>query len=187
MSDNKSEEPPLLSHEECNVLLTFLSVNAMQAHMLSNKTAYHNEINSLSKTCANLITQHHEIPQSIIARIETALEDAHSAELIEIDSQIKHLFYNRKQVPANSFCGEQEIMKLTTQITELEERKTIPVKEVIQRIVYDSLEQAIRVNGVEMPADFNLSQYEYNRVISVSETAPQSNHENDPTIPEKKM
>lgn len=182
MSNGKSEEPALLSREECNVLLTVLSVNAMQAHMLGNKAAYHDKIDSLSKSCANLIMQYHEMPQSIIARIETSLEDAHNAGLKEIDCQIKHLFNNRKQVPANSFCGEQEIMKLTTQITALEKRKTIPIKETVQRVVYESLEQAIRVNGAEMPGDFNLSQYEYNPVTSTSETAAQSNHEYKPTI-----
>lgn len=161
MSKVTSEETPLHSQEECIVLLKSASINAMHNHKFCNKTSYHDQIDAIAKICDVLITQHHLSPQSIITHMETTMSDTHNKELEEIDKKIKYLFNLRKQAPLNTFYGEQEIIKQTTQICELEKCKSMPIKEIIHEIIYKSLEKAIKIHGTEMPDDFNLDQYEY--------------------------
>ncbi|BCA94811.1 hypothetical protein TUM19329_11720 [Legionella antarctica] len=161
MSRDKNEEPPLLSQEECDDLISSHSVNAMHAYRLSNKDAYNEEISSLAKACHTLITLHLYDPQRMITQMETAMCNARKDELGELDSKIMHLFNLRKQARADTFFGEQQIINLTTQIAIIEGYKSMPVKEIIQKIIYESFEQAINVHGTEMPVDFNLTHYEF--------------------------
>ncbi len=184
MSRDKNEEPPLLSQEECDNLLSSCSVNAMHAHKSGNKDAYHEEISSLARACHSLITHHLKDPYLMITYMETAMCHAHNEELKELDNKITHLFNLRKQAPADTFYGEQQIINLTTQITILEECKAMPVKEIIHKIVYESLDQAIKAHGTEMPVNFNLTHYEY-RPIS-TESAP-SPHSDEPTTIGRRM
>ena len=172
MSHDKNEEPPLLSLEECDNLLSTCSVNAMQAHKSGNRDVYHEEINSLSRACHNLITHHLKDLHFIIAQMETAIGEARKEDMEEIDHKIKHLFSLRKQAPADTFYGEQQIINITTQITILEECKAMPIKEIIQKIIYESLERSIKVHGTEMPANFNLAQYEYHPTESDTPKPP---------------
>lgn len=173
MSNDKGKEPHL-SKEGCDAKLHTCCVNALNTHKLAKKEAYRTEIDSLSNACTDLLCHFNESLSLLIARMETVMRDAHNNELTDIDSQIKHLFNLRKQAPANTFSGEQEIIKLTNQITALEHRKTISIKDTIQKIVYESLELAIRVNGVQMPENFNLSQYEYKPDSSLTESSEHS-------------
>ena len=161
MSNDKAEERPLFPQEVCDDLLFSCSVNAFRAHKSVNKAVYNAEIDTIAKLCASLLTHYHQTPQSIIAHMETAMAEAHNNELKEIDCQIKHLFQIRKQAPAHTSYGEQEIIKLTTKINALEELKAMPVKDTIEGIVCTSFEKAVSVIGAEIPANFNLSQYEY--------------------------
>ena len=157
---DQGEEPPLLSREDYIVLLSTYSINAYKSHKLINKNIYKTEINVLAQVCANLLTHYHETPQEIIAHMEKILTENHNKELQEIDCHIKHLFNIRKQAPAETFYGEQEIIKLTTQITELQRCRAMPCIETIKRIVNESLIQAMEIYGAELPAGFNLNQYE---------------------------
>ncbi|MCL9682675.1 hypothetical protein [Legionella maioricensis] len=171
MSYDKNEEPPLLSQEECDNLLSTCSVNAMHAHKSGNNDVYHEEISSLAIACHVLITHHLKAPHLIIAQMETAMCNARREDLEVIDNKIKHLFNLRKEAPADTFYGEQQIINITTQITILEECKAMPIKEIIQKIIYESLEQAIKIHGTEMPVNFNLTQYEYHPA-STESTSP---------------
>ncbi|CEG56208.1 hypothetical protein [Legionella fallonii] len=186
MSKRTNTKPPLLSREECDALLPTCCVNAMSAHKLNCEDSYLAEIDSLSKICDNLVTHHHETFPSVIAQMEKVMTDAHNHEMEEIDKKIKHLFNLRKQTPCNSSYCEQEVIKLTTEIHMLEERKAIPVKDTIQGIIYESVDKAIRVLGAE-PGNFNLSQYEYRPVFNESDTKHQANHGNETTKSNKQV
>jgi hypothetical protein len=162
MPQNKGKEPPLISRENCETFIKTYSINSFRTYKSVNKDIYNNEINSLSRICAILITHYHETPQTVIASIETSLRENHSKELNDIDCRIKHLFNIRKQAPAHTLFGEQQVIKLTTQINDLEQCRAMSVKETIQRIVFESIDRAIKVYGAEIPVNFNLNQYEYN-------------------------
>ncbi len=180
MSKRANRKQPLLSRAECDALLPTCCTNAMYAHKSGNQEAYLAEIDSLSKICDNLITHHHETCSSVITQMEKVMTDAHNLEIEEIDKKIKLLFNRRKQTPCNSFYCEQEVIKLTTDIRILEERKTMPIKDTIQGIIHDSLDKAIKVLGTE-PGSFNLYQYEYNPTLSSSNSNHQANHGNEST------
>lgn len=151
---------PLITKEEFFALLATYSVNAMQSQKLGAHKSYNEEIESLSRICANLITHYEETPQSIIQCMEEAMNNAFTIELQEIDYEIKHLFNKRKNTPLNTSFGEREIAQLTMQINDLEKRKTIAIKEIIQGVIYDSLDQTSRTKGIEMPINFNLLDYQ---------------------------
>jgi len=178
MSKITAEEVPLLSQEECIDLLKSTSIHAMHNHKFCNKTSYHEQIDTLAKLCDVLITQYHLSPLLIITHMETSMSNTHNKEQEEIDKKIKYLFNLRKQAPSNTFYGEQEIIKQTTQICELEKCKLVPIKEIIHEIIYQSLEKAIKIHGTEMPDNFNLNQYEYHPYIN-SDTSNHNNHGNN--------
>lgn len=182
MSKRANRKQPLLSRAECDSLLPVCCTNAMSAHKANNQEAYLAEIDSLSKICDNLITHHHRTFSSVIAQMEKVLTDAHNLEIAEIDKKIKLLFNRRKQTPCNSSYCEQEVIKLTTEIRILEERKMIPVKDTIQGIIYESLDKAIKVLGTD-PGNFHLSQYEYHPVLANH----QATHGNEPTKSSKRI
>lgn len=172
MSKVIGEEFSLPSQEECIALLESTSINAMHNHKFCNKSLYRD----LAKICDILVTQYHLSPHEIITHMETAMMNTHTKELEEIDKKIKYLFNLRKQAPSNTFYGEQEIIKQTTQICELEKCKTMPIKETIKEIVYQSLENAIKIYGTEMPYDFNLNLYEYHSQVSSDVPCNPNNH-----------
>jgi hypothetical protein len=161
MSNGKDKELPLYSQENCEDLLFSCSINAFHAYKSIDKSVYDAEINTLAKICADLLTHYNQTPQSIISRMERTITEEHSKEITEINCQIKHLFNIRKQAPADTSYGEQEIMKLTNKITALEALKILPIKDAIEGIVYTSFNKAIKEIGAKIPASFNLNQYEY--------------------------
>lgn len=186
MSKRATRKLPLLSRAECDALLPKCCINAMSAHKSNHQDAYLAEIDSLSKICDNLITHHHQTFALVIRQMEKAMTDTHNLEIDEIDKKIKLLFNRRKQTPCNSSYCEQEVIKLTTEIRILEERKMMPVKDTIEGIIHDSLDKAIKVLGIE-PGSFNLSQYEYHPVLSHSNANHQSKNGNETTKPSKRI
>ena len=157
---------PSFSQKICEDLLYSCSTNAFHAHKKMNNALFQAEIISLSNICSTLLMQYHVTPQSIISLMETAMQEVQNNNLQEIDCQIKHLFNLRRQAPADTSYGEQEIIKLTTQITYLEELKKTPIKECIQGIIYETFNQVIKFKGIEMPEDFNLNQYKFKPDLS---------------------
>ncbi len=186
MSKRTNRKLPLLSRAECDALLPACCTNAMSAHRSNNQDAYLAQIDSLSKIFDNLITHHHETCSSVIAQMEKVMTNAHNLEIEEIDKKIKLLFNRRKQTPCNSFYCEQEVIKLTTDIRILEERKAMPVKDTVEGIIHESLDKAIKVFGTD-PGSFNLSQYEYHPVLSKSNSNQQTTHGNEPTKSSKRI
>lgn len=161
MSNPPVNDSPLLTRDECEAMLSKCCISAMRAFKFIDKTNYFAEIDSLSKISHNLITHYQESPYAIIERMERIMANAHDNELTEIDNKIKYLFNVRKQTPANSLYCEHQIIKLTTEISILEKRKLMPVKDTIQSIICDTLHRAIKVLGTEVPTHFCLTQYEY--------------------------
>lgn len=180
MSNHENSRPPLLVREECDALLPTCCINAMSAHKLSDREVYLSEIDFLSKICDNLISHYHEPVHSVIARMEKVMTEAHNNEIEGINKKIKHLFNLRKNTPCNSEYCEQEVIKLTTKIHILEERKAIPVKDTIQSIICESLDKAIKALGTD-PGNFNLAQYEYHPVLTKSGSNSQPNYSSEPS------
>ena len=152
---------PIFSKEVCDDLLCSSSISAFRAHKSVNEAVYQAELNNLAEVCACLLIAYNQKPQSIVNSIEAAIEEVHHEEINDINYQINHLFHLRKQAPANTTYGEQEIIKLTTKIDALEELKSIPIKEAIEDVIRSAIEKAVDVIGAQIPADFNLTQYEY--------------------------
>ncbi|HAT8102663.1 TPA: hypothetical protein GDG55_09495, partial [Legionella pneumophila] len=125
-----------------------------------NHTLYYEEIESLSKIFVALVTHYSEPIESIINCMEKAMYGAYKEELDKIEHEIQRLFKIRKNTPIHSLFGEREIEKLTIQISELEKRKSVPVKEIIQGVIYDTLDKASQALTDRMPANYKLQEYE---------------------------
>lgn len=160
MSKRSTGKIPLISREECFALLPGYSINAMNLLKLGNHTAYYEEIESLSKIFIALVAHYSESTQSIITCMEKAMHDAYIEELSDIDYEIQRLFKIRKDTPIHTVFGEREIAKLTMQMTELEKRKSTPIKEIIQGVIYDSLDKASQAIADKMQGNYNSQEFE---------------------------
>lgn len=149
-----------ISREECFALLPGYSINAMNLLKIGNHTAYYEEIESLSKIFITLVTHYSEPIESIINCMEKAMNGAYKEELDKIDNEIQRLFKIRKNTPIHSLFGEREIEKLTIQISELEKRKSVSIKEIIQGVIYDSLDKASQALADRIPGNYKLQEYE---------------------------
>ncbi|MFO3149339.1 hypothetical protein SCR18_10165, partial [Legionella pneumophila serogroup 1] len=127
---------------------------------LGNHTPYYEEIESLSKIFVALVTHYSEPIESIINCMEKAMYAAYKEELDKIEHEIQRLFKIRKNTPIHSLFGEREIEKLTIQISELEKRKSVPVKEIIQGVIYDTLDKASQTLVDRIPGNYKLQEYE---------------------------
>jgi len=176
----REKTPPPLSKKECYSILPNYAVSAMRTQRMENQNAYQIEINYLSQTCADLLKHYKEKPQAIITRLETAMHDAYTIEIKEIDNEIQLLFDRRKHASHNTWFGEKDIIDLTTRINDLKTSKIIPIKEIIQHVVYDSLSKASNEYDAVMPANFNLERYEYS--LSSSEDMPDTPNDSSPKM-----
>lgn len=86
--------------------------------------------------------------------------DAYKEELDKIEHEIQRLFKIRKNTPIHSLFGEREIEKLTIQISELEKCKSVSVKEIIQGVIYDTLDKASQTLVDRIPGNYKLQEYE---------------------------
>ncbi|HAT6324372.1 TPA: hypothetical protein JBD00_13565 [Legionella pneumophila subsp. pneumophila] len=155
-----TRKTPLISREECFALLPGYSINAMNLLKRGNHNPYYEEIESLSKIFVALITHYSEPIESIINCMEKAMYDAYKEELDKIEHEIQRLFKIRKNTPIHSLFGEREIEKLTIQISELEKCKSVSVKEIIQGVIYDTLDKASQTLVDRIPGNYKLQEYE---------------------------
>lgn len=176
MSTNNTNPPQDQSREECLKLLSASCISAMRLRKLGdNHSAYPKQITSLADVCAQLITTHSEPPQSIVAKMEHSLVTELKKERQFIEREITTLFERRKKFTANTMYGENEIVNLTGQISILERRKSIPMEELIQRVICDTLNQICIDQGSSLLGTIDPDHYEYH-----DETANQSSEQSDP-------
>lgn len=162
MSKDKTKQPLLQSKDECHSLLSVYSISAMRLRKLGDHhTAYPEQIVSLAKVCAHLITAYSEKPEAVITQMEHSLATELKNELKIIDSEITTLFNRRKKSTPNTLYGEKEIVDLTLQISTLKRRKAIPMAEIIQRVICDTFNQISIDHGAILLGNFNPDGYEY--------------------------
>jgi hypothetical protein len=155
------------SKKKCYAKITEHCLNAMHLRKTGERyDAYSQEIGLLAEYCSNLLKLHSEKIQLIITYIENTLTESHKNELEQLDGEIITLFNRRKKAHPGTTYGEKEIVDLTIQINNLERRKALPVAEIIEDIISDSLNQASKEYGNDLLQNFNPDEYEYRGEIS---------------------
>ncbi|KTD64954.1 hypothetical protein [Legionella shakespearei] len=176
MSTDHTDLSQLQSREECLKLLSASSISAMRLRKLGdNHSAYPKQIASLAEVCAHLMTVYSEEPQSIVAKMEESLVTELQKERQFIDSEITTLFERRKRFTANTMYGEKEIVDLTVQISTLERRRSMPMGELVQKVICDTLNQICVDHGSSMLGTIDPDHYEYH-----DDTVNQSSEQSDP-------
>lgn len=146
---------------ECYELLSYHSLAALNHLKINNKNKYNHELNTLSSFCAILIISHSESPEAIIRFMEETLENAYSIEYEKLTSDIQLLFEKRKQASLHTFHGEHEVENLSLQISALEYRKRLPVKEMIQTVIHDAIAKTHNEYGLEVSDEIRVHLQKY--------------------------
>jgi hypothetical protein len=166
MSQYKPETSPVLPANECYDLISEYGMRALRFKKIPNETMYHQEISLLAKTFVALIMHYSESPQAVISHIEAAIINGCTNELVQINNEISCLFSKRKKISPINPRSEEEISKLTMKMAELEKRKPISSKEMIQTVIYDTLHIVNKENGLDIPDEFYLTLPQNNAVIN---------------------
>lgn len=167
MSKDPSPGKPLTPKKELYCSISEHSINAMRVRKAGDpQSNYLDEIKLISKSCVDLLRDHAEKLQSVIAHIEMSLYGHYKEELKKLDGEIVTLFNRRKKAQPNTPYGEKEILELTVQINNLERRKSVSIADYIEAIVCDTLKQVINTHGTEILNNFNPEEYEYHGEIS---------------------
>lgn len=176
MSTDHTDPTQLQSREECLKLLSASSISAMRLRKLGeNHSAYPKQIASLADVCAHLMTVYSEEPQSVVSKMEEYIVTELKKERQFIDSEITTLFERRKRYTANTLWGEKEIVDLTVQISTLERRRSIPMEELIQGVICDTLNKICIDYGSSLLGTIDPDHYEYH-----DETTNQPSEQSDP-------
>ncbi|WP_133141255.1 hypothetical protein [Legionella waltersii] len=156
---SKGKSSPKTRHDLYELLQKH-SINALRYKKNKVENNYQREVSLLSHYCALLINTYKENPISIITVIESAMNASHAMELKAIDDELQLLFNRRKALPANNAYCEREIADLTFKISDLELKKSTPITDVTEGIIFDALDRAFKNDGAKIPVGFNLYDYQ---------------------------